>query len=460
MQPPGPGPAATLAMMPSLVRDPLATMRRIADRYGDLVHVPLGPMRIYLLSHPDQVKHVLQDNYPQYRKSSIYHEFSMLLGDGQLTTNDTDYWRRQRRLLRPTFSPTGVERFTRQITDSVTVMLAGWERHGSGPLDVYPEFTRLLLRMTGRILFSIDLSTDAPQVTHAMTTAFKLIMKRVNAPVKLPRDFPTPARRRVARAVGALDDLVLRLIAQRRSAGDGSGDGDAADRDLLGAMVAARDADGTAMSDENLRDEIKTLLVAGHESPANALAWACYLLATHPEAAQRLAAEVDGVLGDEPPTFADLDRLPYCRMVLEETMRLYPPAWVVERTPLEDDEIDGYRIRAGARVTMFMYQIHHRPDFWPDPDRFDPERFSPENAAGRHRFALFPFSGGPRICLGRDLAFVEMMLALAMVVRRFRMQVEPGHRIAALPSVNLRPRYGIALRLAPRHHPVAPATAG
>ncbi len=450
MRPPGPGPAATLAMLPGLARDPLTTMRGLAQRYGDLVHVPLGTMRIYLLSHPDQVKHVLQDNYPRYRKSSIYHEFSMLLGDGQLTTNDVDYWRRQRRLLRPTFTPAATERFVGEISGSVDVMLADWQRHGGGPLDVYPEFTRLLLRMTGRILFGIDLSTDAPQVTHAMTTAFDLIMKRVNAPVKLPRDLRTPARRRVYRAVGALDDLVLRLIAQRRAAGvDG-------DTDLLGALVAARDADGNAMTDENLRDEIKTLLVAGHESPANALAWACYLLATHPEAAERLAAELDTVLGDRPPTFADLGRLPYCRMVLEETMRLYPPAWVVERTPLVDDEIDGYTIRAGARLTMFMYEIHRRPDFWPDPDRFEPDRFTEENSAGRHRYALFPFSGGPRICLGRDLAMVEMMFALAMVAQRFRMTVEPDHPVAALASVNLRPRYGIKLRISPRRR-VAPA---
>jgi cytochrome P450 len=445
MQPPGPGFPATLALLPTLVRDPLTAMRRVAHTYGDIVHVQLGPMRIYLLNHPDHVKHVLQDNYPKYRKSSIYHEFSMLLGEGQLTTNDMEYWRAQRKLIRPTFTPAGVERFAEQMGDSVAAMLDGWQAHANAdaPLDVYPEFTRLLLRITGKILFGIDLSTEAPQVTRAMSTAFDLIMKRVNAPLKLPRDLPTPARRRVYREVGALDALILRLIEQRRRDGNEHAD-------LLGALVSARDSDGAGMRDEHLRDEVKTLLVAGHESPANALAWACHLLATNVEPAQRLAAEVDNVLGDRTPTFADLARLPYCRMVLEETMRLYPPAWVVERTPMEDDEIGGYRIRAGARVTMFMYEIHRHPDFWPDPERFDPERFTEQRSATRHRFALFPFSGGPRICLGKDLAMVEMMFALAMLAQRFRLRPEPGHPVAVLPSVNLRPRHGIVVRISAR----------
>jgi cytochrome P450 len=401
-------------------------------------------MLVYLLNHPDHARHVLQDNHTNYRKSSIYHEFSVLLGEGQLTTNDMEYWRNQRKLIHPAFSRAHLERYFSKVSESVGVMLERWEAPAAArqPLDLHREFMRLLLSLTGKILFSIDLADEAPQVSEAMNVAFDFIMKRVNAPVKLPRDFPTPARRRVGRHVDALNGIVRGLIEERRQGEDRG--------DLLTTLVRARDEAGKGMSDEHLRDEIKTLLVAGHESPANVLSWACYLLSLHPEKEERLTAEIAQVLGDRPPTFADLPRLRYCQQVLEETMRLYPPAWVVERTPLQDDVIGGFHIQAGSRVTLFMYEIHRHRDFWKDPERFEPERFSEENAAGRHRFALFPFSGGPRICLGRDLSMVEMMMCLTLVLQRYRLRLEPGHPVVPLPSVNLRPRDGIVFHLSPR----------
>ncbi|MFP2924708.1 cytochrome P450 [Pyxidicoccus sp. 3LG] len=443
-QPPGPGFIAALKMTPDLTRDALGTMSHISRTYGDLVRVKIGPMLVYLLNHPDYAKHVLQDNHTNYRKSSIYHEFSVLLGDGQLTTNDMEYWRSQRKLIHPAFSRAHLERYFSKVSESSSAMLERWEAAASArePLDVYREFMRLLLGLTGKILFSIDLAEDAPQVSEAMRVAFDFIMKRVNAPIKLPRDFPTPARNRVGRHVDVLNDIVRRLIDERRQGEDRG--------DLLTALVRARDEAGKGMSDEHLRDEIKTLLVAGHESPANILSWACYLLSLNPDKEERLAAEIDQVVGNRPPTFADLPRLRYCQMVIEETMRLYPPAWVVERTPIEDDEIGGFRIEAGARVTMFMYEIHRHRDFWEDPERFEPERFSEERSAGRHRFSLFPFSGGPRICLGKDLSMVEMIMCLTMVIQRFRLRLEPSHPVVPLPSVNLRPRDGIVFHLAPR----------
>lgn len=441
-EPPGPGAMATLRMMPGLVRDPLGTMISVPATHGDIVRMKLGPTLLYLLTHPDHAKYVLQDNYTNYRKSSIYHEFSVLLGDGQLTTNDMDYWRRQRKLIHPPFSRSNVERFAEQIAQSADSMLQRWEPFADSqqPLDIYADFMELLLSITGKILFSIDLGRESPQVAEAMQVAFDFIMKRVNAPVKLPRDFPTPSRRRVARHVGKLDGIVLRLIEERRR--------DNVDRgDLLSSLIMARDEAGQGMSDDNVRDEIKTLLVAGHESPANALSWACYLLSLNPDKEELLATEVAEVLGDRRPAFADLPNLPYTRMVLEEAMRLYPPAWVVEREPLADDEIAGHRIKAGARVTMFMYQIHRHPDFWDDPEAFEPARFAPDNGNARHRYAFFPFSGGPRVCLGRDLSMVEMVLTLAMVMQRFTFRLDPTHPVVPLPSVNLRPQHGIRMRL-------------
>jgi cytochrome P450 len=431
------------------MRDPLGTLNELASTYGDVVRMKAGPMLIFLVSDPDITRYVLQDNYINYRKSPLYAEFSILLGDGQLTTNNLEYWRAQRKLIGPAFSRSHVQRFAGDITGSATEMLDRWDAAAGNYRDIYDDYVHLLLSVTGKILFSIDLSTETTQVTEAMETAFAYIMTRVNAPVKLPQWVPTPAARRVARKVGELDNVVRRLIDERRH-GEDQGD-------LLTAMVRARDEGGKGMSEVDLLNEVKTLLVAGHESPANALSWACYLLAANPDVEQRLVAEIQDVLGDRTPTFEDLASLHYCRMVLEETMRLYPPAWLVERTPIADDTIGGYPVPAGARITCFMHRIHRDARFWDDPEAFRPERFSDEQASERPRFAYFPFSGGPRVCLGKDMAMTEMVLILAMTLQRFRLELDDGHRVTALASVNLRPESGIRMRPVRRTSTVAAA---
>ncbi|MBF6212910.1 cytochrome P450 [Nocardia puris] len=438
MKAPGPGLVETARLLPRLSRDALGTVGTLIDRYGDVVRVDAGPMLVYLVTDPSMTKYVLQDNYTNYRKSPIYDEFAILLGDGQLTTNNLEYWRKQRTLIHPAFSHSHVKQFAADITDSTATMLDRWDGAAGQYRDIYDDYVQLLLATTGRVLFGLDLTTGTRQVTDAMSAAFDFIMKRVNAPVKLPQHFPTPAARRVARKVGELDDVVRGLIEERRRGGDTA--------DVLTALVRARDEGGQGMREEDLLNEIKTLLVAGHESPANALSWACYLLATHPDIQERLADEVRDRLGDRTPDFSDLAGLRYCRMVIEETMRLYPPAWIVERTPIEDDEIGGYHVPAGARVTLCMYYIHRDKRLWDDPEEFRPERFSDESVAERHKFAFFPFSGGPRICLGKDLSMTEMILMLAMTVQRFRLELDPDHEVVPAASVNLRPGTGIRIR--------------
>ncbi|MFQ6329976.1 cytochrome P450 [Nocardia sp. CWNU-33] len=438
MKAPGPGLVETGRILPKLAKNPLATVGSLLDGYGDVVRVKAGPMLVYLVADPVLTEYVLKDNYTNYRKSPIYDEFSILLGDGQLTTNNMDYWRKQRKLISPAFSHTHVKGFADDITGSTAAMLDRWDAAAGEYRDIYDDYVELLLAVTGRILFSIDLSTDTTQVTDAMRAAFAFIMKRVNAPVKLPQSFPTPAARRVAHKVGELDDVVRQLIEERRGGGDTS--------DVLTALVRARDEGGQGMREEDLLNEIKTLLVAGHESPANALSWACYLLATHPQIQERLASEVRDALGNRTPAFADLGQLGYCRMVIEETMRLYPPAWIVERTPIADDEIGGYQVSAGARVTLCMYYIHRDKRLWDDPAEFRPERFADKEVAERHKFAFFPFSGGPRICLGKDMSMTEMVLILAMTVQRFRLELDSAHLVVPLASVNLRPEFGIRIR--------------
>ncbi|WP_280477917.1 cytochrome P450 [Nocardia asiatica] len=438
MKAPGPNLVETGRMLPKLAKNPLTTVGELLAGYGDVVRVKAGPMLVYLVADPELTEYVLKDNYTNYRKSPIYDEFSILLGDGQLTTNNLDYWRTQRKLISPAFSHSHVKGFADDITDSAAAMLDGWDAAAGQFRDIYDDYVKLLLAVTGRILFSIDLSTDTGQVTDAMRAAFAFIMKRVNAPVKLPQSFPTPEARRVARKVGELDEVVRQLIEERRRGGDTT--------DVLTALVRARDEGGQGMREEDLLNEIKTLLVAGHESPANALSWACYLLATHPEIQERLAGEVRAAIGDRTPAFSDLAQLSYCRMVIEETMRLYPPAWIVERTPIADDEIGGYHVPAGARVTLCMYYIHRDERLWEAPEEFRPERFADAAVAERHRFAFFPFSGGPRICLGKDMSMTEMVLILAMTVQRFRLELDRTHPVVPLASVNLRPESGIRIR--------------
>ncbi|WP_051133439.1 cytochrome P450 [Nocardia paucivorans] len=439
MKAPGPGPLETVRLLPRLSRDALGTVGTLIDRYGDMVRVDAGPMQVYLVRDPTMTKYVLQDNYTNYRKSPIYDEFAILLGEGQLTTNDLDYWRAQRSLIHPAFSHSHVKKFADDITTGAAAMLDRWDSGAGQFRDIYDDHVRLLLTVTGRILFGLDLSDGTDPITEAMDAAFGFIMKRVNAPVKLPQGFPSPTARRVARKVGELDNVVRGLIAERRREG-------AETSDVLTALVRARDEGGRGMSEENLLNEIKTLLVAGHESPANALSWACYLLARHPRIQERLAEQVRDLLGDRTPTFADLPGLSYCRMVLEETMRLYPPAWIVERTPITDDEIGGYHVPAGARVTLCMYYIHRDERLWDAPEEFRPERFDDTADAERPKFAFFPFSGGPRICLGKDLSMTEMTLILAMTVQRFRLELDPTHQVTALASVNLRPANGIRIK--------------
>lgn len=451
-RPPGPGFFKAMAVAPSLMKDPIQTLMGFVENYGDVALMNLGAMKVYLLTNPEYVKYVLQDNHANYKKSSIYHEFSVLLGDNSLlTTNNMEKWRTQGRMIQPAFSRSHLENYSQSVISLTRRMLEEWDaRLAAHPeaanqsVDVYAEMVRLLLSITGTLLFGVDIGRDAPQIADSMLTAFSFAMSRTTAPVKLPRDFPTPARLRTARAVRALDEIVMKLIAQRRQ------DENKYD-DLLAVLIRATDEDtGVRLTDQELLDQIKTMLVAGHESPANCLIWALHLLSQNPEAAQKLYAEIDTVLGDREPTFADLPKLTYCARVLDESMRLYPPAWLVEREPIKDDEIGGYQIKAGSRVTMFMYGVHRMPGVWEDPEKFDPDRFSEERSAKRHRFAFFPFSGGPRLCRGKDLSYVEMVVVLAMIAQRFRLRTDLTRPIEALASVNLRPKHGLHMFISPK----------
>jgi cytochrome P450 len=323
-------------------------------------------------------------------------------------------------------------------------MLDDWRTAAASgaTLDLMTEMSRVTLRVVGKTLFSLDLSGDAKAVGDALQAAMDHVVHRTFNLFVPPIWFPTPANRRFHRALGVLDSVVLRIIGERRSRPDPG-------EDLLGLMLEARDEEtGDGMSDSQLRDEVMTFVLAGHETTAVTLAWTWYLLCRHPEIEERLRDEVRTAIGARVPTVGDLPALRYVRMAIEEAMRLYPPLWAFGRQAVREDRIDGYRIAAGAPVNLSPWITHRHPDFWDDPERFDPERFAPERVTTRHRYAYFPFSSGPRLCIGNEFALMEATLVAAMMAQRYRLELaDPQRAIAPEAKLTVRPQGGVPVRL-------------
>ncbi len=434
---PGPrGPISALALM----RAPLPCLEKMFRQYGDVVHLRMLNLHVYAIAHPDGIRHALQDNHRNYTKSADYQILARLLGNG-LVTSEGALWLRQRRLMQPMFHRQKIAAFGAMMTECTGEMLERWSgRAQSGEaFDVVGEMMRLTLHIVGRALLTMDLTSHADQVGRNMTIANESLSE-FNLSTLMPW-LPSPRNLRFKRATRELHSLVLNIIADRRR--------DARDYgDLLSMLLAVRDEEtGEGMNDEQLRDEVLTLILAGHETTATALSWIWYLLSQHPEIEAKLHAELDEVLGGRVPTMADLANLNYTGMVVDEAMRLYPPVWAVGRAAIDDDEIMGYRIPKGSNLALVQWFAHRHPSFWENPARFDPEGFSAERAGGRPRYAYFPFSGGPRMCIGNIFALTEAQLVLAAVAQRYRLHMVPGHRIELQPLVTLRARYGVEVTL-------------
>jgi cytochrome P450 len=368
-----------------------------------------------------------------------------LLGHG-LVTSDGEFWRRQRRIAQPAFHRARIAAFSETMRRVAEALAASWAAaaRGDGVVDVAGDLIDATLRIVCETLLGGDPPEEIQVVKQAFPVASHEIVSRMNSPVPAPLWIPTPANRRFLRARRALDDVVYKIIARRRAAGAGEG--------LLGMLLSARDEEtGAGMSDEQLRDEVLTMLLAGHETTATALTFTFHLLGAHPEAAGRLREEAAGVLGaGESPSLEQLERLPYARMVIEEAMRLYPPIWVLSRSVAEDDEIGGFRIERGGMMMVSPWVTHRLPDLWEEPARFLPERFAPERVAAMPRFAYFPFLGGPRQCIGNHFALMEAQILLATLARRLRVSpLQDGLAPLALdPSLTLRPKGGLRMRVA------------
>ncbi|MFF7457950.1 cytochrome P450 [Kitasatospora sp. NPDC008115] len=429
-----------------MAADRLTVMTRAAAAYGDAVRLPLGPKTLYFFNHPDHVRRVLTDNSTNYHKGIGLVHARRALGDG-LLTSEGDLWRAQRKVIQPVFQARRISRQTGAIAEEAGLLAERLRRvAGRGPVDIRQEMTTLTLGVLGRSLLDTDLGAY-----ESIGEAFEVVQDQAIFEMmslgSVPSWVPLPLQLRFRKARAELDRIVGALDRERRGhpASDGTRD------DVLSRLIdaTAGERDPRARRDR-MRDELITLLLAGHDTTASTLGWALYLLDRHPEVGDRVRAEIDEVLGDRLPAFEDVHRLTYTSAVLQEVMRLYPAVWLLPRKALAEDEIGGYRVPAGADVVLCPYTLHRHPAFWEHPGRFDPDRFTKGRAAGRHRYAYVPFGAGPRVCVGSGLGMLEATVVLAVLLRRLRLSVPRGHRVRAEPMLTLRVKGGLPMSVEPR----------
>lgn len=414
-------------------------------QYGDVVRFRMGPLVQHLVVQPDHVKHVLATNSDNYTKGIGMAKLKMLLGNG-LFTSEGAFWQQQRRIMQPPFTHKGVARLADDMTAITSAMLDHWQtlatyRH---TVDVSFEMMRLALNIIAKTTLDIDANQMASTTYHAFTDALEFILARTVTLLDVPLFVPTAQNRRFNAAIATLDRIIYGIIAERRRRQSNKSD-------MLSMLLQARDEQtGQEMTEGQLRDEVMTIFFAGHETTALTLTWIWYLLAQHPEVETKLYAELDYVLHGRTPTLEDAPKLVYTRMVIEEAMRLYPPAAMFVRDATDADTIGEYEIPKRSMLVFSPYLTHRHPAFWTDPERFDPERFAPEQLK-RHPYAYIPFGAGPRKCIGNHFALLENQLVLAMVVQRFRLQLAPNQHTRPHFGGTLRPASNLVMRLEQRH---------
>lgn len=438
--------ARGLALLRAIRRDPLATFTD-ARRHGPIVRMRVPRVPVYLVSDPDAVREALTLTHRGYAKGfarrgdpagPVVEPLRRVLGDG-LLTSDPALHRRQRRLIQPLFHTARIAGYADTFVALTAAHLRTWR--GGEARDLHRDLTELTLTIVARTVFDADLDSAAMHTIRGAVATDQSTLRREAVPWGRMLDrLPLPATRRWRRDRQALDTVVAGLIADRRSAADPG-------TDLLSLLLSARTDDGRPMTDDLVRDEALTLLLAGHETTANALAWTLHLLGDHRQVQARLHDELDAVLRDRPPTVTDIPHLPYTRAVIRESMRLYPPAWIILRRLTEHREVCGHRLPAGATLILSPWVVHRDPQWWPEPERFQPDRWLTTDPA-RPAHAYFPFGGGPRQCIGNAFAELEAQLVLATMCQRWSFTPAPGKPPAQpQPLVTLRPRHGVHLTL-------------
>ncbi|MFD7640666.1 cytochrome P450 [Kitasatospora sp. NPDC059795] len=418
---PGPAGLPLIGSLLDLKRDALATYLAARREHGDVLRIQAGPpglrAQIYLVASPEGAQQVLATESANFRKDNVFYgEIRASFGNGLLTSQDEDYLR-QRRLVQPLFTRRRVDQYADAIAVETESLIGRWAARPDATVELAEEMSGFALRTVARILFGQDVEQAVETVHDAFPTLAAFVRSRGMSPVRLPREWPLPGHRKALEAERTLYAVCDGIIARR--AAEGVTD-DRDGEDLLGLLAKARDEDGNQLDATELREQVLIFLLAGHETTATSMAFALHLLGKHPEE-QRLAYReaVDLLADGRRPTAADYAELPYLTKVLKETMRLFPAAYSVGRRAVKSTVVGGVEIPAGADVLVAPYVTHRHPDHWEDPERFDPERFTPEREAARHRYAWFPFGGGPRACIGQHFSMMESVLALAMLLREF-----------------------------------------
>ncbi len=441
-QPPTPKGHFLLGHISGYQEDMLGYEKQLARTYGDVVHIRWLNRHAYLISNPDDIQQVLVDDADKFNKAPIYRNLlSQFLGNG-LLTSDGDFWRRQRKLAQPAFHSKRIHTYGQVMVDYTTRMLSEWQ---PGTIrDINRDMMRLTLSVVARTMFNADIEREANRIGAALTVLLEETSEKMRAPIQIiPEWVPTAGNRRRQAAVRELDDIIMGIINERRLSNEDQGD-------LLSMLMMADEEDGNHMTDKQLRDEAVTIVLAGHETTANALAWTWYLLSQHPEVEARLHEELARVLGGRLPTMDDLRQLEYTTMIVKEVMRLYPPIPSIARQAKEDLMLGGYPTPKGMIVTISPHVIHRDPRWYADPDTFRPERFSKENEKSLPKGAYLAFSNGPRICIGNSFAMMEANFILATIAQQYRLRLVPGQDVVPSATLTLRPKENMKMVLEPR----------
>ncbi len=466
--PPGPQGLALLRTVLRRRTDPILLMERLRATYGDIVHVRVGNTSHFLVSDPDAARHVLVENRENYPKGPGYALLGRVLGRG-LVTSDGEHWRSHRRIVQPVLEKERMAGSVSIIAEAVEEEAQQLEAlaRDSASVDVYDHITRLALRIAARLFLGADVRDREDEVCHALNVVFGHVQRlsasplralgflpgaRFLRPLRRAADwFPNPAQRAFDEALATLDDVIHDVIARRRSADSGSQE----PTDLVSRLLssAASGADGPTLSDEDIRDEIMTMFVAGHETTATGVTWCLYLLALHPRYQQQIAAEAEAALGNRPVTWDDLPQLGVAQRAFEESIRLYPPVWRISRHATGPDRLGGFPIPSGSVIIISPYLVHRDPKSWPDPERFDPSRFDQAASQSQPRGVYLPFGAGQRMCPGGSFAIAEAQVILATLCRRFVFEPVPGFEPSFEPRLTLRPKGGMPLRLVPATNP-------
>lgn len=441
---PGPGGFPGVGCLPEMRRDVLAMMLRGMREHGDVVRYKLGPWTVHLICHPDSIGHVFTqpDRYDKDTFASA--KIRLMTGNGLLVSNG-EQWMSQRRAIQPAFAPSRVDGYIGLIVDRTKAMLDRWSvacRSGQS-IDVASEMMRLTYGIIEQALFSSETQAGIGEIEEAVTIAMGHVYGRIQNPLSMPAFLPTPANLRFRRAIRTLESRVDAIIAEHRQG--------ARQHDLLHDFIqGATASECSHWDDRSLRSQVVTLLLAGHETTANSLTWLWYLLDQHPEVADRLHQESRQLPDHGPLNQVDLKALDYTSMTLRETMRLYTPIWAILRRVIQADTVRGFSIPAGTLLIISPFVTHRHPEFWTDSERFDPLRFDSDKLRSMHPYAYIPFGGGPRFCVGKNLARLEGLIIAAMVSQRFRLRLVPGQRAMMDPGITLRCRDGLKMTVEAR----------